>query len=120
MANHDIVLGYWENGENYPVNGLDATVRQIPVIRLRYKGYEDFARATLQDIYGEKMLKASLHYKADTFANSWIENKGNGIFKMHKLPNRAQFSSINDIAEIKYKIIGAKLLLLQVIYMVRK
>jgi hypothetical protein len=98
----DIVLGYWENGTNYPVNGLDASARQIPVIRLRYKGYEEFARATLQDIYGEKMLNSSLHYKAETFANSWIENKGNGTFTVHRLPNGAQFSSINDFAEIKY------------------
>ncbi len=95
---NDIVLGYWENGRNYPVNGLDASAMQVPAIGLRYKGYEEFALATLQDIYGEKMLKASLHYKADNLANSWIENKGNGLYKMHKLPNRAQFSSINDIA----------------------
>ncbi len=27
----DIVLGYGENGKNYPVNGFDATVRQLPV-----------------------------------------------------------------------------------------
>lgn len=99
----DIVLGYGENGKNYPVNGFDATVRQVPVMKLRYKGYEEFASATLQEIYGEQMLKASLHYKANTFANYWIENKGKGEFTMHKLPNWAQFSSINDMVEIKYK-----------------
>jgi hypothetical protein len=97
------VLGYGENGENYPVNSFDATSRQIPVIRLRYIGYEEFARATLEEIYGEQMLKASLHYRVNTFANYWIENKGKGEFTMHKLPNRAQFSSINDMVEIKYK-----------------
>jgi enediyne biosynthesis protein E4 len=97
----DLVLGYWEKGKIYPVSGLDASARQVPVIGLRYKSYEEFARATLQEIYGEEMLKASLHYKANTFANSWIENKGNGIFTIHKLPNRAQFSSINAIAEMK-------------------
>jgi enediyne biosynthesis protein E4 len=98
---NDIVLGYWENGKKLPVNDLDASSRQIPVIGLRYKHYTDFASATLQEIYGEKMLNASLHYKADTFSNSWIENQGNGSFKVHVLPIRAQFSSINDIAEIK-------------------
>jgi hypothetical protein len=72
-------------------------------MKLRYKGYEEFASATLQEIYGEQMLKASLHYKANTFANYWIENKGKGEFTMHKLPNWAQFSSINDMVEIKYK-----------------
>jgi enediyne biosynthesis protein E4 len=98
----DIVLGYSENGKNYPVNGFDAAIRQLPVLKLRYKGYEEFAGATLQEIYGEQMLKASLHYKANTFASYWIENKGKGEFTMHKLPNWAQFSSINDMVEIKY------------------
>jgi hypothetical protein len=98
----DIVLGYSEKGKIYPVNGFDATIRQLPVLKLRYKGVEEFADATLQEIYGEQMLKASLHYKANTFASYWIENKGKGVFTMHKLPNWAQFSSINDMAEIKY------------------
>ena len=99
----DIVLGYSENGITYPVNGFDGTSRQIPAIRLRYNSYEEFAKATLQDIYGEQMLKASLHYNVNTFAHHWIENKGNGEFKMHKLPNRAQLSSINAMAEIEEK-----------------
>jgi enediyne biosynthesis protein E4 len=99
----DIALGYVENGKTFPVNSFDDNIRQLPVLKVRYKGYEEFARATLQDIYGDLMLKSSLHYTADTFASSWIENKGNGEFKMHKLPNRAQFSSINDITEVKYK-----------------
>jgi hypothetical protein len=99
----DIVLGYGENGKNYPVNGFDDAVRQLPVLKLRYKGYEEFARATLQEIYGEQMLKSSLHYSANTFASYWLENKGRGEFKMHQLPNWAQFSSINDMAEMKYK-----------------
>lgn len=98
----DIVLGYSENGIKYPVNNFDATSRQIPVIQLRYSGYEEYAKATLQDIYGEQMLKNSLHYIADTFAHYWIENQGKGKFILHKLPNRTQFSSINDMAEIKY------------------
>jgi hypothetical protein len=98
----DIVLGYSENGKNYPVNGFDAVVRQLPVIKLRYKGYEEFAHATLQELYGEQMLKASLHYQANTFASYWIENNGKGEFTMHQLPNWAQFSSINDMVEIKY------------------
>jgi enediyne biosynthesis protein E4 len=99
----DIVLGYGQNGKTYPVNGFDQAVKQLPVLKLRYKGYEDFARATLQEIYGEQMLKASLHYTANTFASYWIENKGKGQFTMHKLPNWAQFSSINDMAEVKCK-----------------
>jgi enediyne biosynthesis protein E4 len=38
----------------------------------------------------------------NTFASVWIENKGKGKFAIHNLPNRAQLSSINDIADIGY------------------
>ena len=98
----DIVLAHSENGIKLPVKGLDASSRQIPVIRLRYGGHEKFAGATLEEIYGEQMLKNSLHYRANTFAHYWLEKQNNGKFEMHKLPNRAQLSSINDLAEIKY------------------
>lgn len=99
----DIALGYGENGKTFPVNSFDDNIRQLPVLKIRYKGYEEFARATLQDIFGDQMLKSSLHYSVNTFASYWIENIGKGEFKMHELPNRAQFSSINDMAEIKQK-----------------
>jgi hypothetical protein len=98
----DIVLAYKENGVRYPVNGFDATVRQVPVIEQRYMSYDAFARATLEDIYGKNILDASLSYKVNTFASVWIENKGQGKFVIHDLPNRAQVSSINDIADIDY------------------
>lgn len=103
----DIVLSHSENGIKLPVRGLDASSRQIPVLRLRYPGHEKFAGATLEEIYGEKMLNNSLHYRANTFAHYWIENMGKGRFEMHKLPNRAQFSSINDLVEIDYLVDGS-------------
>ena len=66
----DIVLGYSENGITYPVNGFDGTSRQIPVIRLRYNSYEEFAKATLQEIYGEQMLKSFFTLQGKYFCTS--------------------------------------------------
>jgi hypothetical protein len=99
---NDIVLVYGEHGTRYPVHDFDATSKQIPVVKLRFATYKDFARATIEDIYGEAMLNASLHYKANTFAHYWIENQGNGNFSMHLLPNWVQISSVNALAEINY------------------
>ncbi len=99
----DIVLAYTEKGKLLPVNGFDATTRQIPVIGNRFESYKSFAEATLQDIYGAKMLESSLHYKINTFAHCWIENKGKGSFAIHELPMRIQCSSINDIAAITFQ-----------------
>ena len=47
-------------------------------------------------MYGDELEK-SLSYSANTFASSYIENLGDGTFKVTELPNQAQFSSVNDI-----------------------
>jgi hypothetical protein len=100
-GNQDIVMAYRENGRNLPLKGLNASSRQIPVLRMRYEGHEQFASATLEEIYGEQMLKASLHYRVNTFAHYWLENRGADDFQMHRLPNRAQISSVNDATTLK-------------------
>ena len=59
--------------------------------------YSSFARATLADVYGKGKLKSALNYKARNFATCYFENKGDGTFKVHPLPNLAQISSVNSI-----------------------
>ncbi|WP_111708799.1 VCBS repeat-containing protein [Lutibacter citreus] len=94
----DIVLSY--NG--LPVRGREYSSIQVPAIQQRFKTYEAFANADMAEIYGEGMLMKSFHYKANTFANCWIENKGNQKFVMHQLPRSAQLSSINSIEVFDY------------------
>jgi len=56
----------------------------------------------LEDIYSEKGLEASLHYRAYNFASSFIENLGDGEFEIRDLPNQAQLSSVNGILSGDY------------------
>jgi len=93
----DIVLGYYNDGVQYPVRGKQCSSEQIPAIKFKFKDYNSFADATLADIYTEHDLEASKHYQAWDFASSYIENKGNGHFEVTKLPNEAQLSAINAI-----------------------
>lgn len=99
----DIVFAYSEKGIKYPANSYSTTTKQIPIIMQRYQKVESFANATLEEIYGKKMLESSLHYSVNTFTSVWLENLGNGSFKIHNLPEMAQFSSINAIEEIVYE-----------------
>ncbi|WP_139955935.1 VCBS repeat-containing protein [Flavicella sediminum] len=98
----DIVLSYDKKGTKLPLRGRECSSQQIPAIKHRFKTYKSFSEANLDDIYGERMLKESLHYKINTFAHHWIENLGNETFKIHKLPNESQFSSINKFQQIDY------------------
>jgi hypothetical protein len=66
-------------------------------VAVKFPTYKSFAEATVSDIYTKKVLNESLHLQAEAFASCYLENIGNGKFKIHKLPNEAQLSSINDI-----------------------
>ncbi len=98
----DIVLSYQKKGTKLPLRGRECSSQQVPAIKQRFETFESFANADLNDIYGENMLNNSLHYRVDTFAHQWIENKGEGSFQLHQLPNAAQFSSINAFLPFKY------------------
>ena len=93
----DIVLGYYNDGVQYPLRGKQCSSEQIPAIKVKYKDYNTFADASLEDVYSTEDLENSLHYQAWNFASSYIENKGNGKFEIRNLPNEVQLSSINGI-----------------------
>ncbi len=93
----DIVLAYYNFGIKYPLRGRACSSSQVPSIKDKFKSYDLFADADVFEAYGTKSLERSLNYQAKTFASVFIENLGNGAFKMHSLPQKAQFSSINDI-----------------------
>ena len=92
----DIVLGYYNQGLCYPVRGRQCTSEQMPYIKKKFPTYDAFGRASLVDVYGYALNNA-LHYKAYTFASSYIENTGDGNFIVHPLPVQAQFSTVFGI-----------------------
>lgn len=93
----DIVLGYYNFGKHYPVRGFSCSSSQVPSLKKSIKKYDIFASMELKDVYGEENIADALHLTADTFTSSYLENLGNGEFKVSQLPIESQFSSINDI-----------------------
>ena len=92
----DIVLSYYNDGEQYPLRGRQCSSDQIPAIKKKFQDYDAFSIATLEDVYTEPALENSLHYFTKTFSSVYLENTGNS-FKMKNLPSLAQLSSINKI-----------------------
>ena len=93
----DIVLGYYNDNKHYPLRGFSCSAQQIPDLKDKIKKYDVFAALEIDQVYGDDNLDNSLHYKAKTFASSYVENLGNGNFKLSSLPFQAQLSNINDI-----------------------
>ena len=86
---HDIVLSKQYNGEYVPVRGRQCSSEQMPFIKEKFKTYTDFAHASLDDIYGEK-LNTSYAKEATNFSSLLLVNQGDGKFTKTVLPIEAQ------------------------------
>ena len=93
----DLVLGYYNFGELFPVRGRECSSQQISDIKKIAPTFDIFGKSTISDIYGSKKLEASLHFSSYNFKSGILKNNGNGDFEFVVLPDIAQISSINDI-----------------------
>jgi len=93
----DIVLGYYNYGEHFPVRGFSCSSQQVPSLKQEVKKYDLFAAMDIKEIYGSKKLDKALYYDTDIFTSVFIENEGNSNFSIKELPIEAQFSSLNDM-----------------------
>ena len=87
---YDMVLSKDYKGNLVPVRGKECSSQQNAFVNDKAPTFKDFAASTLIDIYGDEQLKASYHKEVFMFNSVYIENKGNGVFKLHELPNSAQ------------------------------
>ncbi len=94
-GSRDIVLSYYNFGERYPLRGRSCSSQQIPSLKKEFPSYDLFAQATVDDVYGKKNLKESLHLQAYTFSSMLLVQKDDTRFEAKELPNEAQVSQIN-------------------------
>jgi hypothetical protein len=95
-STYDIVLSYKSDDTEYPVRGRQCSSQQMPSIKEKFKNYNTFASASLEEIYSEKILEESLKYEITSFESIYLENN-DGVFIAKKLPYHAQLSNINSI-----------------------
>ena len=88
--NYDMFLSKEYQGNLVPVRGKECSTQQNPFVSEKIKSYQEFANATLSDIYGSNILEASYHRQVTEFKSVYIENKGNGNFEIEYLPNYVQ------------------------------
>jgi hypothetical protein len=93
----DPVCTYWVQGKNYPIYHRDLLLSQIPSLKNRFKTYEDYARATFDDIFPPEEIKDAYIRDSRFFESAWIENLGDGTFRIHALPVEAQVSPVFGI-----------------------
>lgn len=90
------VLTYYLGGKEIPFATKDELVRQIPELKKKYLYAEDFAKATLNDIFKTEKLNSASLLSANYFSNIMLINNGNWNFTLKELPWEAQLTPYRD------------------------
>jgi hypothetical protein len=85
----DVVLSSKYKDKYVPVRGKECSSQQMPFISKKFPSYDEFAKASLKDIYGED-LKSSVQKEVNQFQSVLLVNQGDGIFDFAPLPKVAQ------------------------------
>ncbi|MDN3642057.1 VCBS repeat-containing protein [Lutimonas halocynthiae] len=97
---YDPLLGQYFEHEGdqilYPIHGREDIKMQFPESMVDFYSYEDFVKKDFETLLNIKDLESET-LKATTFESSYIENLGEGNFKIRGLPKSLQVSPINDL-----------------------
>ena len=98
---NDLVLSYKYNDVFVPARGRECSSQQMPFIAEKIPTFNEFANASLQDIYGDD-LNSAYKREANEFKSLLLMNNGDATFKKVSLPVMAQTMPILDSAPIDY------------------
>ncbi|MEO6960450.1 MAG: VCBS repeat-containing protein [Puia sp.] len=93
----DPVLCYYNGGKNYPWYSKDEITKAIPSIQNQFLHYEDYARATVSDIFSKEQLANSSTVEIKMLQSVFLRRTGNRGFSIEPLPKYAQISALNGI-----------------------
>ncbi|MDC7995979.1 VCBS repeat-containing protein [Altibacter sp. HG106] len=93
---YDIVLSGHYKGKQVPFRGRQCSSQQMPFIKDKFETYNEFAHASLEDIYGSK-LEEAYHGEINGLESLVLINRGKGAFDVKKLPRLAQKSAVLGI-----------------------
>ncbi|MFD1141802.1 VCBS repeat-containing protein [Larkinella insperata] len=93
----DPLIGYFIKGVRYPAMPRDALNQQVIQFRRKYQRYADYAKVTFDDLLSKDDLDGAYQAEATYLQSAYIENLGNGEFRMRPLPRMAQQSPVFGI-----------------------
>ncbi|MBY0348548.1 MAG: VCBS repeat-containing protein, partial [Hydrotalea flava] len=86
------VLTYYLEGKEIPFANKDELQKQIPILKKRFLYAENFAKATLPELFTQEKLSSATVLEANYFSNAVLLNNGNMHFTIQALPWQAQLS----------------------------
>ncbi|MCR9246800.1 MAG: VCBS repeat-containing protein [bacterium] len=90
----DLVEAKHDGKRLLPVRGRSCSSGAMPFIAKKFETYQQFAQATLSEIYTPQKLDTCGEVFATTLASCLLRNDGTGGFVVEPLPRRAQLAPI--------------------------
>ncbi len=91
------IICCYNGDKSYPVAMKDDLVKQIPSLAGKFKKYDDYKDATIEDIFSSEVLNRSVKLNARYMESCVMINKGQGSFHITSLPVESQFSPVYAI-----------------------
>lgn len=80
--------------EEFPFFGRGDMQKQSLLFKKHFERHADFARADMDQILPDSLMEGVLVRKANHMESSWVENRGDGTFRLHPLPLEAQVAPV--------------------------
>lgn len=93
----DPIVTYYHKDTETPFASKDELSKQMPILNKKFLFYKDFAKASLEELFGKEKLEGANKKKVFLLNTTYFENDGTGSFSIRKLPKMAQSSSVNAI-----------------------
>lgn len=93
----EAIMGYYQEGQLYPVPGRDKLLAQIRSWQRKFPDYHTYAQATIDQLIEGESGDSLIHYQTTQLASCLLYNEGNHTFTLKKLPIEAQISAVNDV-----------------------
>jgi len=98
----DPVMCYFVDGKNYIAHSRNDLIDQINAMRVRFRTYSDYANSTFEESFTKAEIENAYVVKSETFENSYLENLGDGRFKLTALPRMAQIAPMYGMTTSDY------------------
>jgi hypothetical protein len=93
----ELVEGYYEGDKLYPWRNRRDMSAVFPSVRKRYLWTDDYAPATLGQIFGEDKLAAASCFAATEFRSGVFLSQPDGTYRFEPLPRIAQIAPIQGL-----------------------
>ena len=90
----DPIVSRYVQGMQVPAHGRRELTDKILGMMRRFPTHQDYAEATFGDLFTEEELSDAYTAEAVHFETSYLENRGDGTFRLRPLPMRAQTAPV--------------------------